>query len=107
MAKAFDVKGYMRFDDGVVLPYLGEVNTISKEDWNRMCEAQAIKSFVADTGHAPESAAEAFAYFKQKYEKEDQTKNEQIPVRHGSVEIIPIEPRQNARRGAESPQTIS
>ena len=105
MAKAFEVKGYMQFDDGLVLPYLGEVNTISKEDWNRMCEAQAIKSFAACEGHAPESAAEAFAYFKQKYEKEYQAENEQIPVRHGSVEIIPIEPRQKPRTGTKTPQT--
>lgn len=86
-------KGYVRFDDGSTLPYLGEVNTMSQEAWNKLCEDQAIANFIKDNGFAPQNGKQALEYQKQKYAKleaKHQTIKEEIPVVYSNHEIITI-----------------
>lgn len=82
---------YIRLDDGRLIPFMGEANTDSLEEWNRKCEAQAIKNFTEDHGYQPERAEQALTYQKQKYGTPDQmqeSEKQDIPVRRGKIKVI-------------------
>ena len=80
-------QGYVMID-GLMLPYLGEVNTTSQQEWNRRAAAQAAKLYREETGQEPESVQQAFDYLRKEYPTEAPQQDD-IPVIHaGKIEIV-------------------
>lgn len=79
--------GYILLDDGSKLPYMGQANRQSKEEWNAEAARQAIKNYAEDHGKEPESIEQAFQYLERKYGTQPAA-SQDIPARNGEAKIV-------------------
>ena len=86
-------EGYVLVD-GHRLPFMGEVNDVSLQEWTEACERQAVRNYIADhDGREPESVEQAMDYQHQVIQELEARHpsteiSTPLPVRRGHTEII-------------------
>lgn len=92
MEKRIKQQGNIRLDNGQTLPFLGTVNNFTPEEWNRLCEQQAVRNYTEIYGHEPESVEQALEDQKRRIRELERKhpsakQQQQIPVKYGKPEI--------------------